>query len=1181
MRRFHTYRKKSALVIAVEQAQLATEAVTRWWLRPFRFVAKKMKGSARLLTRCVVYAGLSMLALSLVAMIGAMLFLTDGRVQGFLVDTVRAQTGGDLAVGATDFGLFRGVEFKDLTFTPAGENTPLLRLDGLAVKYKLWKILYGRVQVDAVSLNRPTVQLREKSGVWNFQSIISHREKEFPTVPETPEPAPATPLKLSKILPVNPRNVFMPFSIALKGIGITELDVGVEKLDGDTTRERLRIRSAGVDVGLEWKHRQSRVVAELGAIGETPMVFQRSVVDEKGQISDTSATLDGKFRIELKNFFDLTLLVDVNSLVGDQDGQSTPELSGAVDVALSVQEDLSGLKVERGNVTSGKFLKSSLVGDLAFPNDDFSAVRVSLKEDLSVSLDELGVMAKKVMPDLVTSGSIRVDGLRADGVLELGAPKGSGDAAQVVTLPHVSGAINLENIEMSYEPAGIILLPTSGIIGLAAGPDVTGKGSQIEATSNINVMGLHLRQKTKKGEVSVAVDNLFTGLTARVMYPELSLPVFKLNLEAEHVIAGGGGLNAVDAPLYVSINADAQNKLKRAGFNAAFELKDLLDAAVMVDCQDDCSKVRTSAKVRVNELGSLYSVALPMLLKSGSDLVPRSMTGGIDFQASGRGVIPKPMTSTLAEILKGGDVSFDTEVTLSDFNAQIPRDNISVENYEARLRIDGSLKQQRVQLQQTLQKAGITLPQTKRGEPLRTAVVERLSWETELRNRVNGAMNPHAPLSSMISELNTKVFIGRTTLGGILPRPINGFEFSTNARLNQAKRLFLNQLSLVLPDMGTTAAVSGELGLDDHIAPADFKAKLSLTTNPGTEDAVPGGIRMSGRVGVTAAVESYDMDTVKINAGLDFGHYSIKIPAADEKLPPRLVVENINGQLPIERTVSLNALRKTQIKADVTDQRQPETLADATSDFFARNDEDVMNSSNAMAIMDFGSVRPTFAQRKPISIERIEVANVELSKMEFDLEVRQEWISLNQFVIGFLGGKIQGSTHLVFDDAPRAVKSAIHMTKLDTHKLVEKFPHLLRKASAGAFGGNPFIDAVMHLSYDFKSNDMAGGLEIASIGKEQLRMILYYIDPQEENQTIGDIRRALTFGEVRQVSVPIKNGQIGLDVDVRVLSAPIPVPKLSRFPLSQLVQNMSEKSNAETPVPSQVQSEEAEKADAT
>ena len=73
-------------------------------------------------------------------------------------------------------------------------------------------------------------------------------------------------------------------------------------------------------------------------------------------------------------------------------------------------------------------------------------------------------------------------------------------------------------------------------------------------------------------------------------------------------------------------------------------------------------------------------------------------------------------------------------------------------------------------------------------------------------------------------------------------------------------------------------------------------------------------------------------------------------------------------------------------------------------------------------------------------------------------------------------------------------------------------------------------------------------------------MILYFIDPEEENATIGDIRKALNFGEVRQVSVPIKNGQIGLDVDVRILAAPIPVPKLSRFPLAQVVKNMSAKS---------------------
>ena len=78
-------------------------------------------------------------------------------------------------------------------------------------------------------------------------------------------------------------------------------------------------------------------------------------------------------------------------------------------------------------------------------------------------------------------------------------------------------------------------------------------------------------------------------------------------------------------------------------------------------------------------------------------------------------------------------------------------------------------------------------------------------------------------------------------------------------------------------------------------------------------------------------------------------------------------------------------------------------------------------------------------------------------------------------------------------------------------------------------------------------------------------MLLSYIDPSEEDQTINDIRKGLYLGEVRQVSIPIKNGEIGLDVDIRALSVPIPTPKLSRFPISQLLNNAMQKAEKQSP----------------
>jgi methylglyoxal synthase len=91
---------------------------------------------------------------------------------------------------------------------------------------------------------------------------------------------------------------------------------------------------------------------------------------------------------------------------------------------------------------------------------------------------------------------------------------------------------------------------------------------------------------------------------------------------------------------------------------------------------------------------------------------------------------------------------------------------------------------------------------------------------------------------------------------------------------------------------------------------------------------------------------------------------------------------------------------------------------------------------------------------------------------------------------------------------------------------------------------------------------VSGDVEISSIGKEQLKMMLFYVDPYEQNPTIRDIRGALNVGEVRRVSIPLRNGEVGMDVDVRVLAAPIPTPKLQRFPIRQILQNFKDQAKA-------------------
>jgi hypothetical protein len=231
-------------------------------------------------------------------------------------------------------------------------------------------------------------------------------------------------------------------------------------------------------------------------------------------------------------------------------------------------------------------------------------------------------------------------------------------------------------------------------------------------------------------------------------------------------------------------------------------------------------------------------------------------------------------------------------------------------------------------------------------------------------------------------------------------------------------------------------------------------------------------------------------------------------------------------------------------------------LNTSVNKFLSKQNNTAQKDANKIAMVDYGAVRPYFPDRRPLSIQRILAKNLEFTRMEFDIVLKQNWFGLSQFVMNFLGGKIQGDLQLSFDPLPRALKTAVHMTRLDTRKILDRFPDLKGKSDGGMnlFGSNPYIDGTIHLDVDIPSKDFSGGIEITSIGKEQMKMMLYYIDPYEKNENIADIRKALILGDVRKVSIPFNNGEIGMDVDVRLL-VPIPTPKLSRFPANQILEN--------------------------
>jgi hypothetical protein len=219
---------------------------------------------------------------------------------------------------------------------------------------------------------------------------------------------------------------------------------------------------------------------------------------------------------------------------------------------------------------------------------------------------------------------------------------------------------------------------------------------------------------------------------------------------------------------------------------------------------------------------------------------------------------------------------------------------------------------------------------------------------------------------------------------------------------------------------------------------------------------------------------------------------------------------------------------------------------------------------NMVEKVDYANVQPFYEKESRITANRISFDKFKAETVAIDFEITDNAIKVKNYSLAFLGGAIQGQLALAMEVLPVALDTAVHFTNLNANRLFDEFPKLKEKARTLGDSDSKKIGGTVHFKYDFLSHSMEGNVDITSIGKDQLKLLLYYIDPEEKKPNITSLRKALIVGDLKLVKIPIENGNIGLDLDLRVLGAPIPLPQIRKFPVSQIVRNFEATAKQDT-----------------
>ena len=1123
------------------------------------------------------FLGFSFLCLSIYGL--AFIFIDAAFIEDQLVKQTASQTGGKLALTEVDFSLNHGLTIQGLSFVPPTLNgeppqegdPALLRIEELRLHYDLPAILFGRLELNALELIKPQIEVTQVDDKFNFAGIIEFRKKHFPPVEKPLEPEKEGVTEDDSegglFLPLHPKLIYLPFHLNIERIGMSDVLFRFVQIKKDQTLLDVRNQGLNFNTSLFFKGNESLLNIAISAPenGTIDLAVYKSIDDKKISYNEPFVKLKSSFDTELR-IEDLTQVkLSVNQKIDELIGAFShlQGLNNRISLATRLTDDLKGLLIEELTADFGEVLHYQLQGAIHHLGTDFKSFHVDIASSFLFSLGHALQLAKPFAPNIDAYGFIEMASLKSKG--ELNLEKLS--QLEQAELPVTSLKVNLQRVSFTEKTKGLVVKPIDGSLSVSVAPSLAGIGHQLDTYSNFQFEGLEASAPSQLGHLSLMLERLHLRSLARAVYPSMHLPILKFNIDSPHIKALTNGKKTLDMPFSIDGNGSFAKDLSDASLSLIAEVGDLLTLTNVADCQQKCTKVRLNSNLSMNSLDNLHRMLIPIGRVIGkSELLPQKLGGRIAAHIDVGASLPPLQDLNVVSLQKESKVRFFNQLVVERLGVKHPMFASELKGYDARVVLSGSLKEQKLEVDQNFDEFGASLPQGKENINLK---VKRLKLNTlvenELKDIIELPVDPKKVLSNLQTRVQTAVHLGKLEAGQALPIPVVDLSLDFDGALLNGKQLEVNQAAVELASLGlkvqTDAKVRFKKLILEKDLPSSFASNLKLGMDHTAIEHEGLKVDSSGQFLLNTSLSSQDMARFKMAGRTTFKHFNLAIEAEKDGEKSKLLsVESIVGDFPFKQTLDLNEYKAVAKKL----QKGKPELTNEDQDAFELVDQYLDKSKNrladtnmAMSIADYGSVRPFYPSKRPIHIKKVEAANLAMDNIEFDLELRQNWFSLNQFIMEFLGGKVHGSLQLSFDPLPHTFKTSLHLTRLNTHKLLDRFPKLQEKAQTSIGESNPYIDGTVHLNYNLRDQDMSGGVDITSIGKEQVKMILYYVDPEEKDPNISQLKSLLNLGEVGGVTIPIKNGEIDIDVDVKAIGVlPLPVPRISRIPVASIIQNV-------------------------
>ncbi|MBW2736378.1 MAG: hypothetical protein JRH20_28660, partial [Deltaproteobacteria bacterium] len=391
----------------------------------------------------------------------------------------------ELGAFELDLGRQGHIELRDLVLPPLpGYELPLLTLSRLTVDYDARAVGEGKLVVQRVEVEQPTLFVEAREGKLNWLAFLDKLAQGKPKAPEPPEPEAEVEPKLAGAEP-------SPFEVVLKRFAVTGISAYVQ--DGERT-----VLLDALDIGAEGRLRghEADMTLRVKLARRNPKGASIALAVQKPQ--PLEAYLDTRLEIEarltrmkpLAATFTLALDVGAERVVS---AYAVPPLKLGLRMAGDLDQKLDRARLQRFKLN----LDGEELVDLQATVEGLQGqqrVEAHLVA-LTLPFARLAQYARAVVSGVDLGGALRVRDLKLRAALsELG--KG--------LPPHLSGRVEFDKLRAKVQ------LPLGGLA--AQGKDAALAGGVAKQTLALKELSGSIRFAAARGAAGAAADDSGTLL---------------------------------------------------------------------------------------------------------------------------------------------------------------------------------------------------------------------------------------------------------------------------------------------------------------------------------------------------------------------------------------------------------------------------------------------------------------------------------------------------------------------------------------------------------------------------------------------------------------------------------------------------------------------------------------------